>query len=141
MSYIYASTDYRNEHEAQMDQIHEWMTATGSTPTVEALTTYWDDPEHLTDEIERDHRAGDWTIPGLDDDCDRSDIVDLLGDWEEWARGHAIWEIRDDLLMDQEDFAQLLRLGAQTRVSEYENHRVTPSKQTVLLAAMMAERR
>jgi len=139
MSYIYGSTSYRNKHGAQIDQIHEWVTATGSTPTVEALTMYWDDASHLVDELERDHRNGDWTIPGLAQDCDRSDIEDLLGEWEEWARGHAIWEIRDNMDMDQEGFAAMLRLSGQSRVSEYENHRVTPSKQTVMLASMMAE--
>jgi transcriptional regulator with XRE-family HTH domain len=136
MSYIYAGTDYRTEHEAQIDQIHAWITPTGST--VEALTTYWDDAEHITSELERDHREGNWTIPGLGAGCDRSDIEDVLEEWEAWARGHAIREIRDELDLDQADFAKMLRLGAQTRVSEYENHRVTPSKQTVMLAAMLA---
>lgn len=139
MSYEHAGTSYRNEHEAQIDQIHEWVTATGDTPTTEALAAYWDDPEGITDELERDHRAGDWTIPGLDDGCERSDIVDLLEDWEEWARGHAIREIRDELGITQAEMADMLRLSGKQRIYEYEKGIETPSKQVVMLAEWRRE--
>lgn len=140
MSYEYAGSLFDTKHDAQMDCVHDWMTSLGSTPTVEALTTYWDDTEHMADELGRDHVSGDWRICYLDEDCDRSDVADLLEDWEEWARGYAIWQARDDLDMTQSEFADALYLSSQQLVSDYENHTRTPNKRIVVLAGMMVER-
>lgn len=139
MSTEYAGSLFDTEHEAQTACVHDWLTAYGDTPTVQALRGYWGDPEALAYELRDDMDRGGWVIPGeVDPD---GGIEDLLEDWEKWARADRLREIRvDELGMGQEDFARMLSIaGGQQAISKYERGVIVPSRQTVMLAEMMAE--
>lgn len=134
MSYEYAGSLFDSNHEDQMQCVNDWMTSHGRESTYHALCAYWDEGDYLAGVMHDDHASGGWEIVGLAQGCDASDIADLLEKWEEWARRHAMWEIRDDLVMSQGEFAELLRLSGQERISEYERGVRVPSKQVVMLA-------
>lgn len=141
MSYEYAAMSFDTKHGAQIMCVSDWATATGSEDMAATLAQYWDASESMVDELYHDHTSGDWPIVYLADDCDRSDVADLLEDWESWARGHAIWEARNELNVNQTEFADMLRFGegGQSRISEYENRHALPSKQVLMLAWRFVE--